>query len=133
MPKRPGHVNVNTEVGYCPFCNRARNLRREDHVMGDLMRSTITCETCHRTLSSTMGPATAQEDSVAAPAAAPEPVASAPAEDQPSPVARATRTPPKPADKPAARKPRAATTTTSAKPKPKAPAKAPATRRTTKG
>ena len=57
MHKRPGHVNVTTEVGYCPFCARPRNLRREEHSMGALVRTHVTCETCHRTLSSTMGAA----------------------------------------------------------------------------
>ena len=55
MNKRPGHVEVTTEVAYCSFCDRVRNLRREEHHLGTLVRTVITCETCHRTLSSTMG------------------------------------------------------------------------------
>jgi len=55
MNKRPGHVEVTTEVNYCSFCDRVRNLRREEHHLGTLVRTVITCETCHRTLSSTMG------------------------------------------------------------------------------
>ena len=55
MNKRPGHVNVTTEVAYCSFCDRVRNLRREEHQLGTFVRTVLTCETCHRTLSSTMG------------------------------------------------------------------------------
>ncbi len=66
MNKRPGHVNVTTEVGFCGFCGRPRNLRREEHQLGTLVRTIITCETCHRTLSSEIGvaqsePVVAQE------------------------------------------------------------------------
>src|SRR5579864_1171414 len=70
MTKRPGHVEVTTEVAYCSFCNRSRNLRREEHHLGGMVRTIVTCETCHRTLSSTMGVAAAQEEAaeeVAAP------------------------------------------------------------------
>ena len=55
MNKRPGHVNVTTELGYCSVCGRPRNLRREEHQLGNFVRTVVTCETCHRTLSSTMG------------------------------------------------------------------------------
>jgi hypothetical protein len=55
MNKRPGHVNVTTELGYCSVCGRPRNLRREEHQLGTFVRTVVTCETCHRTLSSTMG------------------------------------------------------------------------------
>jgi hypothetical protein len=58
--KRPGHVTVTTEVGFCNFCGRTRNLRREEHQLGALVRTVITCESCHRTLSSTMGVAAAE-------------------------------------------------------------------------
>jgi uncharacterized membrane protein len=61
MNRRPGHVDVTTEVGYCNFCQRPRNLRSEAHHLGTLVRTIVTCETCHRTLSSTMGVATAPE------------------------------------------------------------------------
>jgi hypothetical protein len=61
MNKRPGHVTVTTEVGYCNFCQRTRNLRREDHQLGQLVRTIVACETCHRTLSSTIGVAAAPE------------------------------------------------------------------------
>jgi hypothetical protein len=82
-----GNVTVVTEVGYCPFCQRTRNLRREERHLGQLVRTTLDCESCHRTLSSTIGP----------PQARPEP--------EPEPV-KATR--PEPAkSKPAARKPAA--------------------------
>jgi hypothetical protein len=55
MNKPPGQVTVTVETGYCPFCFRVRNLRREERHVGTLVRTTINCETCHRTLSSTMG------------------------------------------------------------------------------
>jgi hypothetical protein len=48
-------VTVTTEVGYCPFCRRSRTLRREERHLGGLVRTKIDCESCHRTLSSTMG------------------------------------------------------------------------------
>ncbi len=55
MNRRPGHVTVTVETGYCSFCGRPRNLRREEHQLGTLVRTIITCETCHRTLSSSVG------------------------------------------------------------------------------
>ena len=67
MNKRPGHVEVTTEVGYCSFCDRSRTLRREEHHLGALVRTIVTCETCHRTLSSSIGVASPE------PAAAPQP------------------------------------------------------------
>src|SRR3954454_1163911 len=79
MNKRPGHVNVTTEVGYCSFCGRPRTLRREEHQLGTLVRTIVTCETCHRTLSSSIGvasgePAAAEElGKTEAPAAAGSP------------------------------------------------------------
>lgn len=104
MAKRPGHVDVVTEVGFCNFCNRTRNLRREEHHMGGLVRTVLTCESCHRTLSSTMG--------VAAPEAEPEPAQPEPvATPKPAPAKRAA-----PAKAPAKAK-------ADAKPKAKAPAK----------
>jgi len=68
MNKRPGHVNVTTEAGYCNFCGRPRNLRSEEHQLGNFVRTVVTCETCHRTLSSTMGVATQESPDVEAPA-----------------------------------------------------------------
>ena len=82
MNKRPGHVVVTTEVAVCSFCGRPRTLRREEHQLGTLVRTIITCETCHRTLSSTIGvagTAPAEPEPVAPePAPAPEPAAAAP-------------------------------------------------------
>jgi len=72
--KRPGHVVVTTEVGLCSFCGRPRNLRHEAHQLGTLVRTIVTCETCHRTLSSTVGVASA------------EPVAPEPAPQEPEPA-----------------------------------------------
>ena len=65
-------VTVSTEVGYCPFCRRSRTLRREERHLGGLVRTNIACETCHRTLSSTMGmPQPKAEEAVEAEPAAP--------------------------------------------------------------
>jgi hypothetical protein len=107
MNKRPGHVEVTTEVNYCSFCDRVRNLRREEHHLGTLVRTVITCETCHRTLSSTMGvaPAEAPTDE----AAKVEVVAEA----KPQPAKRAAPT----RAKPASAKPKTPTKSRSAKPK----------------
>ena len=113
MNRRPGKVVVTTEVGYCSFCGRPRNLRREDHQLGTLVRSIVTCETCHRTLSSTVGVASAEP----AVAPEPEPEKAAPVEAKPKPA---------PAKRPPAKKPAA-----KAKPAAKT-AKAPAKRTATK-
>jgi len=120
MNKRPGHVTVTTEVGYCNFCQRTRNLRREDHQLGQLVRTIVACETCHRTLSSTIGVATATPE----PALAPEP------ETVPAPAAKsapqaeekkpATKRAPAKRKAPAARKAKPAA---AAKSKPAAAAK----------
>jgi len=90
MNKRPGHVEVTVETGYCSFCDRVRNLRREEHHLGTLVRTVITCETCHRTLSSTMGVAAADApaDEAAATPAAPEAAPEAAAEPKPRPAKR---------------------------------------------
>ena len=91
MSQRPGHVDVVTEVGFCNFCNRTRNLRRESHRLGGLVRTIVSCETCHRTLSNTMGVAPAEPEPVKeqgeAPAAEPAraPVAEPAAEEKPKP------------------------------------------------
>ncbi len=90
MNKRPGHVTVTTEVGVCSFCGRPRNLRREDHQLGTLVRTIVTCETCHRTLSSSMGVASAESETEAAPA---EVVT--PAKDEAPPAAKPKRAPAK--------------------------------------
>jgi nucleoid-associated protein YgaU len=100
------HVSVTTEVGYCPFCRRTRNLRREERQLGGLVRTNIDCESCHRTISSTIGPpappAPEPVEAAAPPAAAPE----APAEPAAAkPRKAATRAPKAAAKKPAARKP----------------------------
>jgi hypothetical protein len=108
MNKRPGQVRVTIETGYCSFCGRPRNLRREEHQLGTLVRSIVTCETCHRTLSSSVGVASAEPVAAEAPVAVEEPVETA------TPVK--AKAPAKPNAAPA--KPKAAP----AKPKP-APAK----------
>jgi hypothetical protein len=91
-------VTVTTEVGYCPFCRRSRTLRREERHLGGLVRTKIDCESCHRTLSSTMGvPQPKAEEAVEAVEA--EPAAPAEAEAAPEPAPKR-----KPAAKAAARK-----------------------------
>ena|SRR5579864_4074936 len=93
MNKRPGQLNVFTEVGYCPFCERPRNLRREERHLGALVRMTLTCETCHRTLESTMTVAGAEQPAAAqASEGSDEPVA-----DQPAPAKKAVAAKAKPA------------------------------------
>jgi len=99
--KRPGHVVVTTEVAVCSFCGRPRTLRHEEHQLGTLVRTIITCETCHRTLSSTIGIAGTTP-------VEPEPVAS-----EPTPTPGAGAAAPRVAAKPAQRKPAAAKATTS--------------------
>src|SRR3984893_13373415 len=96
MNKRPGHVEVTVETGYCSFCDRVRNLRREEHHLGTLVRTVITCETCHRTLSSTMGVATPEPTARDAAAAAPEVEAEAKPKPARRPEATKTAASPKP-------------------------------------
>lgn len=102
MNRRPGHVDVTTEVGYCTFCQRPRNLRTEAHHLGTLVRTIVTCETCHRTLSSTMGVATADEPE---PAKVEEPVVEAAAATPKRAPVKKAATPAK--KKPAPKKPAA--------------------------
>ena len=102
MNKRPGHVKVTTEVGYCSVCGRSRNLRREEHQLGTFVRTVVTCETCHRTLSSTMGVAAVEEPATNAETTAVE--AAAPAAPK-APRAR-TATPKPKATKARATKPK---------------------------
>jgi hypothetical protein len=93
---------VTTEVGFCSFCGRPRNLRHEAHQLGTLVRTIVTCETCHRTLSSTVGVASAEP-------VAPEP---APQEPEPAPAPEVVAKPAKSATPRKARataKPAAAT------------------------
>jgi hypothetical protein len=78
MNKRPGQINVTVESGFCSFCDRTRNLRREERQLGALVRTVTSCESCHRVLSSTIG--------VAEPDAAVE-TRSEPAEAQPEAAA----------------------------------------------
>jgi|ERR1700674_1074717 len=78
MNKRPGHVEVTVETGYCSFCGRPRNLRHEAHHLGALVRTIVTCETCHRTLSSSIGVAQAEPVAVEETAEIEVPAAKAP-------------------------------------------------------
>jgi hypothetical protein len=92
MNKRPGHVEVSVETGYCSFCDRVRNLRREEHHLGTLVRTVLTCETCHRTLSSTMGVAPTEAEAPASEAAPAAPEVEADARPQPAKRAAAAKT-----------------------------------------
>jgi hypothetical protein len=109
MNRRPGQVDVITEVGYCPSCGRTRNLRREEHHLGTLVRAIVTCETCHRTLSSSIGVASAdpaQADAEAAPAQQEAPAAKPPARQAATKTGPNKPTPKRAAaKKPAAKKP----------------------------
>src|SRR5437879_1103272 len=106
MNKRPGQVRVTIETGYCSFCGRPRNLRREEHQLGTLVRSIVTCETCHRTLSSSVGVASAEPVAAEAveepaapvkakasakPKAAPAKPKAAPAKPKPPPAKKAAK------------------------------------------
>ena len=106
MNKRPGQVRVTIETGYCSFCGRPRNLRREEHQLGTLVRSIVTCETCHRTLSSSVGVASAEPVAAEAPVAVEEPAAPVKAKASAKPKAAPAKPKPAPAKKaakPAAR------------------------------
>jgi len=86
-------VVVTTEVGFCSFCGRPRTLRSEAHQLGTLVRTIVTCETCHRTLSSSIGVASAEPEPAAPAAAA---VAPAAPKVKPAPKAKpAAKTAPK--------------------------------------
>ena len=111
MNRRPGQIKVTIETGYCSFCDRTRNLRREERHLGTLVRTIVACESCHRTLSSTMGVA-GPEAPAAGEAAVGEPAVEAAASPAPE-------TKPKPEPRPTQRT--AATRTKSAAQKPKAP------------
>lgn len=139
MNKRPGHVTVTVETGYCSFCGRPRNLRREEHQLGTLVRSIVTCETCHRTLTSSIGvaavEAAAEEISGEAPAPVPAPAAAEAVKPTPAPAKRATTTAAKAAAASAkAKAPSTAKSAAKTASKAKAPAKSksPARRSTAK-
>jgi hypothetical protein len=101
MNKRPGHVVVTTEVGFCSFCGRPRTLRSEAHQLGTLVRTIVTCETCHRTLSSTIGVATNTEKAEAEPA--PTATEAEPAEPEVAPAKPAAKRKPVAAESPASK------------------------------
>ena len=104
MNRRPGHVDVTTEVGFCNFCSRTRNLRREEHHLGALVRTIVSCETCHRTLSSSVGVASMEPEPATPPTPQPEPaMAEVAAEEK----AKPKRAPAKPAPAKRATKPKA--------------------------
>ena len=78
----------------CSFCGRPRTLRNEQHQLGALVRTIVTCETCHRTLSSSIAVASAE------PATA-EPIAVEPDSGAMAPPAETLE---EPATKPAAQR-----------------------------
>ena len=118
MNRRPGHVVVTTEVAVCSFCGRPRTLRTEQHQLGALVRTIVTCETCHRTLSSSIGVASLEPDALEPVAVSPEPPSAPPANVPPPKAA-----PQKPAAKPAARSKATGGTTKGAASKSRAPKK----------
>jgi hypothetical protein len=102
MANPVARITTITEVGYCPFCRRTRNLRREERQLGALVRTTIDCESCHRTLSSTIGPPAAKPEPEPEPE--PEPVPEpAPAAEPTKPAAKKAARPRATASKPAAK------------------------------
>lgn len=107
---------VTTEVAVCTFCGRPRTLRSEQHQLGALVRTIVTCETCHRTLSSTIGVAAPEAAAVEAPAQEPETKSSVAAKPEARKPATPAKTKAAPAKTKAAAKPKAAAA------KPKAPA-----------
>jgi uncharacterized membrane protein len=95
MNRKPGQIKVTIETGYCSFCDRTRNLRREERHLGALVRTIVACESCHRTLSSTMGVAEAEApaaEEAAVVEVAVEAAASPEPEPTPKPVKRSTAT-----------------------------------------
>jgi len=124
--RRPGHVDVTTEVGFCNFCNRTRNLRREEHHLGALVRIIVSCETCHRTLSSSVGVASTEPE--------PKPATAPPPQPEPARVEVAAAEKPKPKRALAKRAPAKRATKPKATGKAKVPAKprSTATRRTSR-
>ena len=120
-------MTVTVETGYCSFCGRPRNLRREEHQLGTLVRSIVTCETCHRTLTSSIG----------VDGAVPAPAAAEAVKPTPAPAKRATTTAAKAGAASAKAKAKAPSTAksvakTAAKAKAPATSKPPARRSTAK-
>ncbi|MFI5281557.1 MAG: hypothetical protein ACHQ0J_00315 [Candidatus Dormibacterales bacterium] len=87
MNRGQGNITVTTEVAFCTFCGRVRTLRREDRHVGDMVRTIVTCESCHRVLSSQIAVASAE------PAAEPVPL-DGEAAAVPAPAEQATPQPP---------------------------------------
>ena len=105
MNKRPGQIKVTVETGFCSFCDRTRNLRREERQLGALVRTVTSCESCHRVLSSTIGvadPDAAVESNAAHAEPEPEAATAAAVEGDAAPKATRTAVKPKAAAKPRA-------------------------------
>jgi hypothetical protein len=101
--KRPGQIKVTVESGFCSFCDRTRNLRREERQLGALVRTVTACESCHRVLSSTIGvaePEAAAEVSAPHVAEKPEPAAPAAARKREATLKSKAAAKPKTAPKP---------------------------------
>jgi hypothetical protein len=113
MNKRPGHVVVTTEVAVCSFCGRPRTLRIEQHQLGTLVRTIVTCETCHRTLSSSMGLASTEPADSESAAVEANPEVEPTAAEQPAKAQRANAAA-RPAARSAAERRSAANTDTKA-------------------
>jgi hypothetical protein len=103
--KRPGQIKVTVETGFCSFCDRTRNLRREERQLGALVRTVTSCESCHRVLSSTIGvaepEAAVETNAAAAEAKTKEATAAAPRKREVAPkatsaAAKSKTTTPKP-------------------------------------
>jgi hypothetical protein len=91
----------------CSFCGRPRNLRREEHQLGTFVRTVVTCETCHRTLSSTIGVASAEAPASETAPARIETAAPSAAKPSPAPKAKATKPTVAAKAKPSSTKPKA--------------------------
>ena len=95
MKKGPANVTVTIEQGHCSFCDRTRNLRREERHLGGLVRTVVTCESCHRTLTSSMGvPAAQAAEAAAEPVTAqPEPAEAVAPAASPAPAPNPVKAP----------------------------------------
>src|SRR5260370_244798 len=118
MNRRPGQIKVTIETGYCSFCDRTRNLRKEERHLGSLVRTIVACESCHRTLSSTMGLAAAETPAEEESAGTNETAAEAATSPAPAPAPVKAET--KPATRAAATRAKAATSRPKAAPKSRA-------------
>jgi hypothetical protein len=92
----------------CSFCGRPRTLRSEQHQLGALVRTIVTCETCHRTLSSSIAVANLEQ-------VAPQPTAEEPVTQAEPAATTAPAQPADPTSQPAAKRKAAAPKATASK------------------